>query len=375
MLSELYKDYFSIDPKYYPAVNAELIRSGRVKWDSFYPHETFVNLLEKIHIMLSGKDSRSLWVEGAYGVGKSHAVLTAKSLLEVADDEVREYFQEYGLSADLCQKLITDRKSGQLITVHRIGSSDIRSDRDLIVAVQESVSNALREHHIENRGEISLREAALKWLEEKDANRNFFNDLIHEEKYAWDFGGRSVDEVIDALKRVDDPTSVTAMMKHIMQVADDNGITALRLNMSALCNWIKNVLDQNRDRISAIVFFWDEFTEYFKNNQNSLTGFQELVEISQTHPFFFLIVTHESKSLISDKGMQRKIMNRFIGDGAIRIEIPENIAFKLLAQAMKLTEDPVLRNDWLEDIEALNDKLADVRKAIIDSAKKHLTEN
>lgn len=58
MSKKTYKDYFNIDPKYYAAVTADLIKSGEVKWTSFYPHETFVKLLEKTHIMLSGKDSR-----------------------------------------------------------------------------------------------------------------------------------------------------------------------------------------------------------------------------------------------------------------------------------------------------------------------------
>ena len=86
---KMYKEYFAIDPKYYAAVTAELIRKGEVKWNAYYPHETFVRLLEKTHDMLSGKDSRSLWVQGAYGSGKSHAALTVKSLLEAGDDEIR----------------------------------------------------------------------------------------------------------------------------------------------------------------------------------------------------------------------------------------------------------------------------------------------
>ena len=164
---KLYVDYFDIDPKYYAAVTADLIQSGQVKWDAFYPHETFVNLLEKTHTMLSGKDSRSLWVEGAYGTGKSHAALTVKSLLEASDEEVRHYFADYGLKEDLCEKLIADKNNGQLITIHRIGSASIRSDQDLILAIQDSITDALQEHGIQNRGESSLRDAAI-WDEVKD---------------------------------------------------------------------------------------------------------------------------------------------------------------------------------------------------------------
>ena len=78
MSGKIYRDYFNIDPKYYSAVTADLIYSGKVSWKNFYPHETFVKLLEKTHAVLSGKEPRSLWVEGAYGTGKSHAALTVK---------------------------------------------------------------------------------------------------------------------------------------------------------------------------------------------------------------------------------------------------------------------------------------------------------
>lgn len=369
MSKKTYKDYFNIDPKYYAAVTADLIKSGEVKWTSFYPHETFVKLLEKTHIMLSGKDSRSLWVEGAYGTGKSHAALTVKSMLEASDDEIRAYFKDYGLRDDLCQQLITDKSNGRLITIHRIGSASIRSDQDLILALQDSITAALQEHGITNRGEASLKEAALHWLEDKEANRVYFDSLIQEDKYMWDFGGKHVNEVISVLKNAEDEDAVSKMMRNILKVAEDNGITALRLDIPAMCEWIKSIIDEND--ISAILFVWDEFTEYFQNNQNALTGFQTLAEISESHPFYFLIVTHESSSLIQDKDMRKKILNRFVGDVTVRIEMPENMAFRLMAQAMKTTDDPVLLPEWTEYKGDLNEGLTSVRNTIIASAKKH----
>lgn len=371
MGNKIYKDYFNIDPKYYAAVTADLIKNGEVKWTSFYPHETFVKLLEKTHIMLSGKDSRSLWVEGAYGTGKSHAALTVKSMLEASDDEIRAYFKDYGLRDDLCQQLITDKSNGRLITIHRIGSASIRSDQDLILALQDSIMAALRVHGITNRGEASLKESALRWLEDKEANRVYFDSLIQEDKYMWDFGGKHVNEVISVLKSSEDEDAVSKMMRNILKVAEDNGITALRLDVPAMCDWIKSIIDEND--ISAILFVWDEFTEYFQNNQNALTGFQTLAEISESHPFYFLIVTHESSSLIQDKDMRKKILNRFVGDVTVRIEMPENMAFRLMAQAMKTTDDPVLLPEWLEYKGDLNGELASVRNTIIASAKKHST--
>jgi hypothetical protein len=362
---KIYKDYFDIDPKYYAAVTADLISKGLVSWKAFYPHETFVKLLEKTHTVLSGKDPRSLWVEGAYGTGKSHATLTVKSLLEASDDEVRAYFDDYGLSADLCQKLITDKNSGKLVTIHRIGSGSIRSDQDLILAVQDSIMSALDEHRLENHGETSLKEAALKWLE-KDANKDYFNKLIHEDEYAWVFGGEDVSTVIQKLK---DNTNVEQIMRNVLKVAEDNGITALRLDIQGMANWIKDIIAKNS--INAILFVWDEFTEFFQNNPNSLTGFQTLAEISLSHPFYFMIVSHESRSIFANADKAKKILDRFVPP--VKIELPENMAFRLMSQAMKKTSDTTLADEWQEYAGELNDQLTSVRSIIETSAKKEST--
>ncbi len=363
MSKKIYRDYFNIDPKYYAAVTADLIDSGKVSWKNFYPHETFVKLLEKTYAVLSGADPRSLWVEGAYGTGKSHAALTVKSLLEASDEELEEYFNDYGLKKDLCQKLISVKNKGQLITIHRIGSASIHSDQDLILAIQDSVMAALSAHGIENRGEASLKDAALGWLE-KDANRKYFNDLISEEQYSWNFGG-DVNSVINRL-RTGSADEVSKLMRSIFSVAEDNGITALRLDIPGMANWLKSIIEENH--LSAILFIWDEFTEFFQNNPNSLTGFQTLAEISLSHPFYFMIVTHESRSLFVNNETAKKILDRFVPP--VKIELPENMAFRLMAQAMKTTGDHVLREEWEGYKDELNGYLADVRASIRDASAK-----
>ena len=108
---KLYKDYFNIKPKYYATVTKDLIEKGEVTWQSFYPHESFIKLLESVHKALSDGNA-SVWLEGAYGTGKSHAALVVKSLLEASDEEVKAYFEDFKLSKDLYQKLTTDKRGG-----------------------------------------------------------------------------------------------------------------------------------------------------------------------------------------------------------------------------------------------------------------------
>lgn len=361
----VYQNYFNIDPKYYAAVTADLIESGKVSWKNFYPHETFIKLLEKTYTVLSGKDPRSLWVEGAYGTGKSHAVLTVKSLLEASNEEFVEYFRSYGLNMDLCKRLISIKNTGKLITLHRIGSSSIRSDRDLIYAVQESIMNALADHGIENQGEVSLKDAALKWFEKK-ANSDYFNELISEEQYAWKFGGQKVDSIIYQLQN-GSPENIQKTMRDIMSVAEDNGITALRLDIQGMVSWIKSIIEDNQ--LTGILFIWDEFSEYFINNLNSLSGFQALVEISLSHPFYFMIVSHEIGGHYRlPAAYLKKISDRFVP--SITIKLPENMAFRLMAQAMKTTNDIVLKKEWENYKSELNEDIGWVRSTIRNNINK-----
>ena len=364
--NKTYKDYFSIDENFYPAITAKLIEEGKVSWKNYYPHESFINLLENTHAVLSGKQNLSLWVEGAYGTGKSHAALTVKSLLEASDDEVKAYFDDYGLKKELCDKIIADKNNGNMITIHRVGSSSIHSDNDLIIAIQESILAALDKHDIKNHGESSLRIAALNWLEEKEANKVYFASLIADEKYAWKFPDKNIDNIIADLKE-NNPAKVMDLMRNLLEVARDNNIVAMRLSAEDMANWIRTIIRENH--LSAILFIWDEFTEYFHNNRNALTGFQTLVQVSQDSNFFFMIVSHESTSLFASSEDAKKILGRFVPP--IKIELPENMAFRLMAQAMKKADNPVLKEEWQEFANDLNEQLITVRQVIVNDAKKH----
>ena len=109
---EKYRHYFKIDPDYFPAVNEKVIEKNPDMWKKFYPHETFVRLIRNTVSVLERKDKLSIWVEGAYGTGKSHAVLTIKKLLDASAEETEAYFQKYHLNLDLYKRFQSVKSSG-----------------------------------------------------------------------------------------------------------------------------------------------------------------------------------------------------------------------------------------------------------------------
>ncbi len=141
---EPYRHYFDIDPDYIPAIDERTIENKPELWKKFYPHETFIKLLKTFVNVLDRKQKQSIWVEGAYGTGKSHAVLTLKKLLDVSNEEANAYFDKYKLNNDLKNNFTRIKDSGRILTVHRYGSSNIHGDNDLVLAIQESIEKALK---------------------------------------------------------------------------------------------------------------------------------------------------------------------------------------------------------------------------------------
>ena len=356
---EKYRHYFDIDPDYFPAVNEAVISKNPEMWKKFFPHETFVKLIKNTVSVLDRRQKLSLWVEGAYGTGKSHAVLTLKKLLDASEEDTRAYFERYVMDADLCNNFQRVKNSGKILTVHRYGSATIRSDHNLVFAIQESIEKALNASGIENKGGNALKSATINWLSDTD-NKNYFNSLITG-KYSDLFGGDDVDAVIEKLNTFSDD-ALTKVMDNIFKIADERQIKALSLSTTALCDWIREVIRSNN--LKAIVFIWDEFTEYFYNNARNLTGFQELCEISETDPCYFIIVTHVSSGLFHERDQDFiKLNGRFVNPHSL-ISLPENIAFQLMGAAMEKNKDAAVLEDWEMTTGDLADRTKESRKLV-----------
>lgn len=356
---EKYRHYFDIDPDYFPAVNEAVITNNPDMWKKFFPHETFIKLIKNTVDVLERKQKLCLWVEGAYGTGKSHAVLTLKKLLDADATDTREYFKKYNMDNDLCNRFQSVKNSGRILTVHRYGSATIRGDHNLVFAVQESVEKALADAGIENKGGNALRDATIAWLSDAD-NKRYFNGLITG-TYSDLFGGDDIEAVLGKLNSFSGD-ALAKVMDNIFRVADERQIKALSLSVSGLCKWIREVIKANG--LKAIVFIWDEFTEYFYNNARNLTGFQELCEISETDPFYFILVTHVTQGLFHERDQDFiKLNGRFVSPHSL-ISLPENIAFQLMGAAMEKNTDPAVVEDWELAIDDLEDRTKESRKLV-----------
>ena len=156
-------------------------------------------------------------------------------------------------------------------------------------------------------------------------------------------------------------------MDKIFTVARERQIKAFSMTTKDLCDWIVEILRSNE--LKAIVFIWDEFTEYFYNNSRNLTGFQELCELSETEPFYFILVTHVSSGLFYEGDKDYKKLNgRFVNPHSL-ISLPENIAFQLMGAAMQKNDDEIVREEWNGIVGELASRTTESRKVVGSIAK------
>ena len=358
-----YCEYFDVNEKYFPCIDESAINSGAA-WDTTYPHQTFIDLLNRTEKMLSGNTNRSIWIHGAYGTGKSQCAYTLKKLLEVPEAEVRNYwnkFEPLKKNPVLLEKLIGYKAQG-IVTAYRYASGSISTPQQLFFAVQESIKKALDVHEVSYKGENSLKESVISWLEDPIHNQ-FIDALLQKPKWMSTFSQSSADEIINTLKKSSD---VSSLMDDIFSLAAEEGITALNLSADSLRKWIIDIIDKNNIKL---VLIWDEFSDYFRQNSTSLGEFQKIVSICQEKPFYFVIVTHPLSSLAKEYDSSDKtnpwsvVQQRF---DKVEITLPDNIAFELIGHAFSVK--PAAKANWKQMTEDLNSDVTNARKAVIKAA-------
>ncbi len=359
-MERMYREYFAIDEDYFPQVNESSIAAASSEfWMKTYPHETFVQLLKNMERVLARQEKRSLWIEGSYGTGKSQCAYALKKILEVPEQELREYWNTYDTlkkESDLLEKLLGHKEKG-IVTAHRYASGNINSPRDLFIAIQDSVKNALTKEKM-YVGENTLKDSVIAWIEDP-TRKNFFNDLLKKPEWATVFSQDTADEVLESLRSNGE---LTELMSNIFCLADKEGITALNIDADRLIAWLNDVIDKNNVKI---VLIWDEFSSYFKKNRESLDEFQKVAELVNSKPFYLIVVTHESGQLFSSSDKTWKIVSdRFIPTS---IALPDNIAFNLISHAFNVKD--VAGDEWNEFAEELNARINASRRAVMNAAK------
>lgn len=361
MASNKYCEYFDVDEAYFPCIDESAINAG-APWETTYPHETFIELLNSVEKMLGGTTNRSIWIHGAYGTGKSQCAFALKRILEVPEAELRAYWDKYDplkKNNTLLEKLIGHKEQG-ILTAYRYASGSITTPQQLFFAVQESIQTSLAAIPGSYKGENTLKESAIAWLEDP-AHNNFVNSLLQKPEWMAEFSQSTADEIINTLKK---RSEVSGLMESIFKLAAKEGITALSLTADSLCKWIIDVVNNNHTKI---VLIWDEFSGFFRQNRNSLDEFQKIVSLCEETHFYFVIVTHPITSIagasVSKDDPMSVVQQRY---NKVEITLPPNIAFELTGHAFSVIE--AAKPQWEMMTSDLSAKVTSSKTAVMKAA-------
>lgn len=107
------------------------------------------------------------------------------------------------------------------------------------------------------------------------------------------------------------------------------------MSVQNVIDWLRDVSEKNN--LYAIFFILDEFTEYFRNNLNNITGLQEIAQNAAELRFYFFLITHsDANQLITDSTQRKIIEPRF---KTAHVTMTESTAFELMAQALSVVPD------------------------------------
>ena len=278
---------------------------------------------------------RPIWISGSYGTGKTFASFVVKHILEDNLDEVEKYFTHHEMNS-LWQRVAGVRSKGKILVVHQSSSAGINSQNKLFNTIIESVKRALRENGYTYTGAASILEKVLATLKDPNATFNFQAAF---KKYRGKFlAYSSPEEVISDLETLEGQERLD-LLEDIADVAEKESYN-WSMSVQDVIDWLRDVREKNN--LYAVFFIWDEFTEYFRNNLNNITGLQEIAQNAAELSFYFFLITHSDANQLITDSVQRKIIEaRF---KISHITLAESTAFQLMSQALMI--EPDLKNEW-----------------------------
>lgn len=360
-----YKDYFGIRPDYAPCMTLADINKTPDTWLGFYPHESFVEILRELLNSLEG-GSKTLWITGAYGTGKSHASLVLQKLFTDDEERVLRWLAlRKSLIPEPVHKGLLARRGGKTLVVYDVNSDGVDAKNQFLMRLQRGITKALESggHTIPLKGKLDeiierIRQDEPHFFATRDAMQARLSHLNAGIKTA------------DALeKKLRDANQEAGLVSDAMRVLVARHIY-LDLSAEDFLAWADASLKENG--LTKLVYIWDEFSSFMEHNRSELKTLEQLAEAAQQGRFYFVPVTHTDISSYVAAGSEsaKKANNRFTFK---RLDLPNETALKLAADAFvekaeKATEWRQERDVLWHSVKGVAENYMVVNKAGIDTA-------
>lgn len=328
-----YSEILSLYDYFKPAY--DLTEETENSWKQFIPVSSFVELLKAFLTALESDDPKekmSIWLQGKYGVGKSHATSVVKHLLWDPWEDIAEFVEQLGkVDVQVQKKLENYRLKNKVFPVVLKGSSSINDGRSFNLALQNAVKNALQHEGLD----ITL----------KTDFELYKNYILDEEKY-----GHNWDSFLE------DNLELKAMVgnRDGLLIALDQGNVEVFKSLQRALNvmlptneidkWLSEIVKILKEKgiANVMTIYWDEFTSVLdiqKRAPEILTSLQNIAERTFSSDIYLFIVSHRSATELANTEDEKKVLDRFITKS---YKMEELTTYDIIAHAIKKSK----QNEW-----------------------------
>lgn len=248
---------------------------------------------------------KSIWLQGSYGTGKSHATSVIKHLLSDPVNEITDFTENFD-NAALKSRIKSLRQQGiKAFPVVIKGTSGITSSRTLPLVIEKSVKRAL----VKNDIKISTQTDFEKYLYQVKHNPTNidWNKLINDHQELKIYA-RNTDALIKRLENQD-----ISVLRNLETIAEKTGVF---FTHTRITDWLVEVVNElkRNNYASNLIIYWDEFTSVLELEAVSslLTELQHIADLSIDQGIYLFMVSHRrpKQANISTEDIE-KVLGRF----------------------------------------------------------------
>lgn len=322
-----YSTYIELSPHYESVVDIKSELRHPDMWQEYIVHEDMKAAIEAICDSLKYEDEdkrRSFWIHGAYGTGKSYAAIVLKHLFEDSISNIRKFLSKQML-IPYRERFLSIREKGDFLVIWKSQATDIRSGIQLMMTMEDAIREKLKEKYGDSAyyGRNSLIAAARNAVNDSSIN---WEELFMNPSYALFEEYGSVEQFKDEVAN----GSLKAA-NVVARIYRDKGwgfFTSLQM----FKDWVGDVVKGNHLEDTGIVFIWDEFTSYLRNNPTD-DVLQPLSEFCKEEPFFMFLIVHRAPSWVSQIGEEvyEQIVHRY---HSLDFHVSESAAYELIGSSI-----------------------------------------
>lgn len=334
-----YNEFVTVPATYKPTMTREAINETPETWMDFYPHATFVKLLNTMF-----DETRSVWITGNFGTGKSNASLVIQKLFMDDQARVTRWFNDkHGIivNADsVKERLFEARQQGTLV-IYDYNASGIAPHEEFLVRLEKGVLAALDEYgySVPSKGNL---ETVISRIRRE--GQHFFEtrDSMLPEMKSLKADVNNIEQLVSLLREESASRGYvpTHYLEDVQSVLHKDNIY-LSIDVPSFRAWIHDILKANN--LHRIIYIFDEFSEFIDENSNQLKTFEDVAEAPDINHFYLVPVTHKEPAAFLGEnapGAKRARDRFYFRD----LRMPNDIAFQLAGDAMKIVEEN--RAEW-----------------------------